>query len=700
MALSLLLCLKNKYAVLSQRIYKSLLMLLILLFTAANLFAKAEYRIQNWPNHSCKHKRSCKPVINSTPPNDICRFGEIVLNNRVQPQFKHFHPKALKFDFNAEKTGPICITVAGVTQSHFYAGSFRGGYFAQKPWISLDGGYPVISSHRLNDKHVFVEQPLVAQAGSHSLYVMPNSSPQSYLDVTIRIGQTDDTQLWPDDYNRSRHLALFDLNANQIDISNTGGSDILSVQGSVYLPESSHHNFWRKNNENKHSQQKIIWEFNIVDPSTCEEIQTFKGEELANKSKPFSASVGWDSRDKQGNILNGEYLFRARAKLIEIGRHGERIIDKLKTAYEKITIDNQRPTINVALPVNESIVTTNEIDIIGSWQDPEVNEFASGLNIATAQILLDGIDVAGVLQEFDINGFAGTITNISDGVHALEVRIADQFANQTNVITNFTVDTKAPIVVWMQPDAIAGDIDVLLEISFSDNASGIKYGSIEAFANDLSLTGVFSCSPHGVDGELNIICKGSYPLDEGVWHLNAKVSDMAGNITAATTQIVVDRSPPIISLDPNPDGSIVNAVVIPIIGKVSDNTAVTIKVNGNNIGLMGNAFSTQAALNIGANVINIEATDALGHVSTKTIAVTRKLDGPEVTHLSLNGVLMPCQNPATDPAVIVSTTMSPLLKVNYQDTAAGVFGDGVTVDVDELDIACGSAENNERAHGI
>src|SRR5262249_46390482 len=88
--------------------------------------------------------------------------------------------------------------------------------------------------------------------------------------------------------------------------------------------------------------------------------------------------------------------------------------------------------------------------------------------------------------------------------------------------------------------------------------------------------------------------------------------------------MVVDKTPPTIKIDQPVDGSTVIDTQVTVTGTVSDESAVTVKVNGVDATVNGNSFKADVPLALGANKITATAVDAFGNTSTASNTVTRK----------------------------------------------------------------------------
>lgn len=91
----------------------------------------------------------------------------------------------------------------------------------------------------------------------------------------------------------------------------------------------------------------------------------------------------------------------------------------------------------------------------------------------------------------------------------------------------------------------------------------------------------------------------------------------------------VDNIPPVLQITAPLNGSLFNEPLIAVTGSVSDESSVIVTVNGVNAAVNNGTFSADILLIEGENLINANATDAAGNITTETIQVTLQTNIPE-----------------------------------------------------------------------
>jgi hypothetical protein len=119
----------------------------------------------------------------------------------------------------------------------------------------------------------------------------------------------------------------------------------------------------------------------------------------------------------------------------------------------------------------------------------------------------------------------------------------------------------------------------------------------------------------------------------GPLNILATATDLAGNTGTATVDVLIDRTPPVITLT-SPLPAITRNTTLALAGSVSKPVSA-LTVNGVPAAVSGQAFSASVALTQeGANAITVAATDLAGNVGTLTAQTVRDTTPPVVSFLS------------------------------------------------------------------
>ena len=103
-----------------------------------------------------------------------------------------------------------------------------------------------------------------------------------------------------------------------------------------------------------------------------------------------------------------------------------------------ILIDFSPPTISNIQPVNGSIINTNTPILSAEFGDD-----LTGINTASVQILVDGVDVTSTAN-VSAAGFGFVPSPLSEGNHTLSIRVSDGQGNQAQSNSAFTIDSLPP----------------------------------------------------------------------------------------------------------------------------------------------------------------------------------------------------------------------------------------------------------------
>lgn len=158
---------------------------------------------------------------------------------------------------------------------------------------------------------------------------------------------------------------------------------------------------------------------------------------------------------------------------------------------------------------------------------------------------------------------------------------------------------------------------------------------------------------------------GSVIAPSGTVTINAR---LVGNVTAdrltvnsgGVLQVTqADTTPPVVTLQQPADGFATNGSQVVVSGTYSDESSVSITVNGSPVVTQGASFSTAVPLNEGNNTISIVATDALGNQSTVLRNVVRDTANPALT------ISQPAENAYSNtPTLSVAGTVDDQTSVN------------------------------------
>ena len=274
--------------------------------------------------------------------------------------------------------------------------------------------------------------------------------------------------------------------------------------------------------------------------------------------------------------------------------------------------DSIPPVIFASSPGDGALLNIPRPVISASYRD-EAN--GSGINPATARLVVDGVDVtaAASITASDIT-YTPT-ADLSFGDHTANVTVADRAANPATLSWHFTTDTIPPMFRITSP--INGQHVNTPLISIS--------GAI-----DDTTARVFANGREAKVTSQGFILEG-FPLVEELNTITVEAKDPAGNSATDTVKVVLDTILPVISITSPADGAFVNTPQIDVSGSIDDgNTTVT--VNGLAAAVAGRTFAVSGfQLQEGNNTITIHAADRAGNAADQPVRVTLDIMAPVIT---------------------------------------------------------------------
>ncbi|HEX7050103.1 MAG TPA: hypothetical protein VF188_07890 [Longimicrobiales bacterium] len=250
----------------------------------------------------------------------------------------------------------------------------------------------------------------------------------------------------------------------------------------------------------------------------------------------------------------------------------------------------------------------------------EITAPAAGLVTNAADITASGRVIDQTVVQVAVNGtaaavgmdgaFSLAVPLESEGENELRFSAIDAAGHRTDSLRVVVRDTEAPVVVWSAPAEglitreavvrIAGSVADRTAVGVSVNGSPLAVDAAGAFTGELTLS-------------------------EGANALTLVATDEAGNSTVLVRNVVRDTTPPVLIVSAPEDSAVVEGESVAVSGTVTDQTAVTLTLNGEALAVAADGtFSGEAALAEGANMLTFTATDAAGNTSTVVRTVLRE----------------------------------------------------------------------------
>lgn len=236
----------------------------------------------------------------------------------------------------------------------------------------------------------------------------------------------------------------------------------------------------------------------------------------------------------------------------------------------------------------------------------------------------DGVSYDGVVCT---NSFVPAA--LTDGTYRFWVRhidaTGDGFINSGFAYKNFTVDTTPPSVVL-------GEFDTPTSSGVQTFAFAVTGGQAETTACRHFLADASSPSAWGACSSQTSY--GPFDLDDGVWTVEVKNTDAAGNTGIDARNIKIDTTAPSITVDSPLAGEVVTSAAPSATVSAVDpapNTGVTelrCAYDDSDLRDCDDAEFLTRQLADGAHTLNVRAVDGVGNVGTQAVAFTVDVPAP------------------------------------------------------------------------
>jgi Glucodextranase, domain B/Bacterial Ig-like domain len=272
----------------------------------------------------------------------------------------------------------------------------------------------------------------------------------------------------------------------------------------------------------------------------------------------------------------------------------------LAQASWSFTTDVTPPALLITSPASATVGTATPTLAV-SYSD-----VTSGVDLTSFHILLDGADLTATCQ---VAAVAATCTPapLAAGPHTLAASLRDRAGNQASASLAFTVVLPPTVTITSPADG-----------SYSRNATIQVTGEVTGSVSSLTVNGVPASLSQG--GGFTATAT----LTEGFNQILALATDAAGDQGTAAIGVILDTTPPTLTVAAPAAGMITNQAQIAVTGIATDDNGVAaLTVAGQPVALAGEAWSSTVDLAEGPNSIVVTATDVAGNAVTVTVGVTR-----------------------------------------------------------------------------
>jgi hypothetical protein len=282
-----------------------------------------------------------------------------------------------------------------------------------------------------------------------------------------------------------------------------------------------------------------------------------------------------------------------------------RAVDKagnISFDFRVFTVDATAPTATISSPTPDAIVASGSVQLVWSGSDA-----TSGID--HYEVSADGgapISLAATTYTF---------ASLADGGHSFEVTAFDRAGHSTSLSVRVVVDTTPPTASISSPAASAILTSNTLTITWTatDATSGIDHFEL-ALDGGAALT---------LPGGTRAYVLADVP--DGPHLLRIRAVDAAGNAAAVTVAVMVDTTPPLVSITGPTGESVVTSTVATVTWTASDAASgidhITISVDGGATSTLSATATSQILTDLanGAHTATVTVFDRAGHSSASTV---------------------------------------------------------------------------------
>jgi methionine-rich copper-binding protein CopC len=292
-----------------------------------------------------------------------------------------------------------------------------------------------------------------------------------------------------------------------------------------------------------------------------------------------------------------------------------------------LALDEEPPVITLVTPEDGAVLDTSPAEIVAEWSD----DF-SGVDPATASILLDGVDRTAEATVSETGLTLAVSEALADGTHTVEIAVSDFSGKQGTGSFSFEVDTGPDLVppdltiVSPADGAQLNDSPKTIELAFADADSGIDPDSLRLFLDEIDLSTACDLIAGGASCLIFQVPVGGHQID-------AEIRDLEGNAGTAGAEFTLIRpgTAPVIEITAPEPGTLTNAEVVTVSGRVfTTGTIVELTVNDLPVALTGDSFQLEIPIAEGPFGIVVRAVDGDGREAVEQTEIEVDRTPPEL----------------------------------------------------------------------
>jgi len=279
-------------------------------------------------------------------------------------------------------------------------------------------------------------------------------------------------------------------------------------------------------------------------------------------------------------------------------------------------VDDEPPDLTVQLPVDGAFFNVTEVELKG-----RVTDMSSG--IAAFYFTVDG----GVNNSLPIQDPWQAWTDLHEGTLVLRFVAVDLLGNEAEVVRTITVDVTPPVVLVVDPPL--GSVTRAYQLLLNGTTEPGTTMKVQGRAWEVGTDGKFS----------GFVTLGD---SEGLEVVELVLTDGAGNTGTYGYTVRVDRTPPALEVETDPDHRdypFINRSDVMVFGTTEPGAEVRVHIN---VQLVNSTvadglgkWSVHIQLQLGENELLIDAWDEAGNrASVEVIDFLYDVTPPEITLLS------------------------------------------------------------------
>ena len=390
--------------------------------------------------------------------------------------------------------------------------------------------------------------------------------------------------------------------------------------------------------------------FSIKNPDTSYTLNIYNGGAGSEYKKVSSAIV-----ELNGSNLFGTKDFNQKTffleKQVNVSNSNKLDVELRSIPDSGLTVliegeDNSPPAIDISTPPDNTYTNSPSVTVSGSATDSISWVEKISVNGANANISGESFSVSNI--------------QLNEGTNAITATVTDAAGNSGSDSATIILDTIAPV------------INLNRTATITNNPAFNMSGSV----NDVSPITSVTVNGSPVDLSGNIFST-TINLAEGSNSITVSATDKAGNVGSATIEVLLDTTPPQVTIASPINQTYLNNPQIEVSGSASDalSGVQSLTINGVETELLGGAYSSSGIqLAEGTNTVKVVATDKAGNPGELSVTVILDTISPQIT---LNELPNITNNPTVTISGLLSDS-SPISGLTLNGISVEVFGDSFT----------------------